>query len=290
VKPLAAHAQRLLLLLAAVLLIGSAAPARALQDAVPTPAKSDSTAAPAPAMTGKPSGKKPRAAKQARAPREKKPKQAKVPKAPPPPRVKKSSAASDSVAAAKLAQRAKKAKEPAKPYEERRKEDGIYAQGANWLSLRFGYAKRTGDVTGEGLVGYGMAYQHMITRRVAFEAGAAHDIVGHFNGELDEVVPFTGEFQRHFHWNTAVRPYLGLGGGFYLHKSYRTGTDYTTTTSGGPHLSIGFSSQLDPDHVIGLVVRVATIQGRTGVVNPTFGPEKANETIWTAKISWGLAY
>jgi len=42
--------------------------------------------------------------------------------------------------------------------------------------------------------------------------------------------------------------------------------------------------------VIGVIVRVASIQGRKGIVNPTFGEEKATETLWTAKIGWGLVY
>jgi len=183
-----------------------------------------------------------------------------------------------------------KQRPPAKSIEERQKEDGIYAGGSDWITLRFGYAKRTGDVAGNGLVGYGVGYQHMITKKVAFAAGAGHDVVGHFKNQLDVAVPFTGELQRHFKWNTAVRPYLGFGGGYYLRKYYRTGNDYNTTSTGGPHLSIGITSGLDLSHVIGFETRVAWLRGRTGVVNPTFGPGKDSETMWTAKLIWGLVY
>ena len=290
-NPLAATALRSTVFFAALLLVAPVS-ARALQDATPVPATAapDSTAASS--QSAKIPGKRVKAprTKKAKVPRVK---QAKAPRvkqarAPKTPRVRKTAAAPDSASAkpAKVAN----VREPEPSFAEQRKLDGIYAKRTNWMSLWFGYAKRTGDVTGEGLVGYGLAYQRMLSRRLAFEAGAAHDIVGHFGGELDEVVPFTAEFQRHFQWHTAVRPFIGVGGGFYLHKSYRTGSDYNTTTTGGPHFSVGFSSELDANHVIGFVVRVASIKGRPGIVNPTFGPDTASETIWTAKIGWGLAY
>ncbi len=183
-----------------------------------------------------------------------------------------------------------KVKPPQKSFEERKKEHGVHAAGSNWLSLRFGYAKRSGELSGQGLVGYGVAYQHMMTNKYAFAAGVGHDVVGHFGSQIDEAVPFTGEFQRHFRWQSAMRPYVGLGGGFYLRKQYRTGRDYTTTTTGGPHVSVGFISPLDDNHVIGFEARVARLRGSPGIVNPTFGPGEETETIWTAKLIWALVY
>lgn len=181
-------------------------------------------------------------------------------------------------------------KPPEKSFEEQQKEDGIYAKHSNWLTLRFGYAKRTGDLTGDGFVGYGVGYQHMITKKYAFAANVGHDVVGHFQNQLDEAFPFTGEFQRHFKWDTALRPFVGLGGGYYLRKSYRTGNDYNTAATGGAHLSLGFTSALDLHHVVGVEARVARLTGRPGVVNPTFGPGTDSETIWTVKLIWGLVY
>lgn len=181
-------------------------------------------------------------------------------------------------------------KPPQKSFDERKKEDGVHAAGSNWLSLRFGYAKRSGELSGQGLVGYGVAYQHMMTNKYAFAAGVGHDVVGHFGSQIDDAVPFTGEFQRHYRWKSAMRPYVGLGGGFYLRKQYRTGKDYTTTTTGGPHVSVGFNSPLDDNHAIGFEARVARLQGSPGIVNPAFGPGEETETIWTAKVIWALVY
>ena len=298
-------------------------PARSLaQGTAPTPAAADSTAPPTPpAPPGKPAKKakapkltkaeraaeaqaKKEARDQARAEKAARSKsksaadtsatkaahqpRAKAPKAPKAPKVA-AAAKSKPPKPPKLPQEPK-ARPAEKSMEEQRKEDGIYAKRSNWLTLRFGYAKRSGDLSGDGFVGYGVAYQHMMSKKYAFAAGVGHDVVGHFQNELDEAVPFTAEFQRHFKWNTSVRPYVGLGGGYYLRKKYRTAFEYNTAPTGGGHVSLGLTSALDPNHVIGFETRVAWLQGRKGIVNPTFGPGQDSETIWTAKISWGLVY
>lgn len=195
-------------------------------------------------------------------------------------------------AASKPAQPAKpaQAKAPEPPLEQQRKVDGVYTKHSNWLSFRFGYAKRSGDLNGDGYVGYGIGYTRMINSKYAFAAGVGHDVVGHFGPQLDIAVPFAAEFQRHYKWNSSIRPFVGIGGGYYFRKFYRTGTDYNTTTTGGPHFSFGFTSAIDAKHVIGLETRVARIQGREGITNPTFGPGTAHETIWTIKLSWALVY
>ncbi len=272
-------AMAFLAIMVTVALLLELTPALSRAQAEPKPADPAPTAE-RPVETGKKAKKAPKAPKTPKAPKQ--PKAEKVAKAALPTKAK--------AAKAPKAPKVAKVKQPEKSVEEQKKEDGVYAKGSNWLSFRFGYAKRTGDVNGDGLVGYGIGYTHMLSRRYAFGAGVGHDIVGHFGAQLDEAVPFTAEFQRYFKWNTSVRPYVGFGGGYYLRKTYRTGTDYGSSTTGGPHLSLGFTSALDANHVIGFEARVASIKGRAGVVNPTFGPEKDAETIWTAKISWALAY
>ena len=278
-----ANLRRVFAAVAAVVSLSVLIPALARAQAEPTPeSPAPDTTTVQPAAVGKPA-KKGKAPKTPKTPESAKSKPAAMTAA--------TDSASDS-AAAKPGKPAKapRIRAPEKSREEQKKEDGVYAKGSNWISLRFGYAKRTGDLNGDGLVGYGVGYQHMIDNRYAFAAGAGHDIVGHFAGRLDEAVPFTAEFQRHFNWKSSVRPFVGVGGGFYFRKAYRTGIDYTTTTTGGPHLSIGFTSALDDAHAIGFETRIARIQGRPGVVNTTFGPGEVTETIWTAKISWALVY
>jgi len=184
----------------------------------------------------------------------------------------------------------RKAKPPEKSYEDRRREDGVYAKGANWLSFRFGWAKRAEDLAGSGLVGYGVGYQRMMSKKYAFSARIDHDVVGHYGNDVDISVPFTGEFQRHFLLKSAARPYLGIGGGYYYRKAYRTGTEYTTTATNGVHLSMGLISPVSDRHVVGFDVRMAFVDGREGIHNPTFGPSQPTETLWSAKVCWALVY
>ena len=233
--------------------------------AQPAPSAAPQSATPAPSSTSTTSGKSGKSSgKSASAPKASKPK---APKA---------------AAAAAVA--------PGKSYEERRKEDGVYAKGANWIGLRFGYANRTGETSGDGFIGYGASYTRMLSNKYAFSAGINHDIVGHFADQIDVSVPFTGEFQRFIKMGSEMRAYVGLGGGYYFRKFYRTGTEYNTTTTGGGHVSIGLTSQLDDKHVVGFETRVAWLQGRPGVTNPTFGTATDTETIWTAKLTWALVY
>jgi len=150
--------------------------------------------------------------------------------------------------------------------------------------------RRTGELSGDGFIGYGISYTRMLSKKYAFAAGINHDIVGHFADQIDVSVPFTGEFQRVFKTGADMRSYVGLGGGYYFRKFYRTGTEYNTTAAGGAHVSIGLASQLDDKHVVGFDTRVAWVQGRPGITNPTFGPGTDTETIWTAKLTWALVY
>lgn len=188
------------------------------------------------------------------------------------------------------AEKPAKPKPVIKPYAERRAEDGIYAQGANWLSLRLGYAKRVGENSGQGLVGYGMAWQHMLTKKYAFAAGAGHDVVGHFSSHVDISVPFTAELQKHFLWKSSARPYIGLGGGYYFRKNYRTGSQYDTHTASGAHVSLGFISPVGDRHAIGLEARAARLKVPFGTTNPTFASNEDGETLWTVKGIWALVY
>jgi hypothetical protein len=245
------------------------------------PAAADTTAkpaaAPAPAagVQGAPASPAPTSTATGKSGKTAKPPKTSKPKAP------KAAAAGAAAGAA--------AKQPDPAYLERRKVDGVYAKGSSWLGLRFGYANRTGDLSGDGYVGYGISWTRMLAKQYAFAAGIDHDIVGHFASQTDISVPFTGEFQRVFK-GKEMRPYVGVGGGFYFRKFYRTAHEYNTTTTGGAHVSVGLTSQLDDKHVVGFETRVAWLQGRPGVVNPTFGAGEDTETIWTAKLSWALSY
>ncbi len=191
---------------------------------------------------------------------------------------------------AKPPRAAKPPRPPEKSLEEQRAEDGPWAKHSNWLSFRAGYAKATGENAGDGLVGYGMAYQHMIDRQWGFGFAVQHDLVGHLGPGYEISVPFTLEINRHFKWNTSIRPYVGLGGGYFFHKFYRTAPDDTGAPSAGGYVNVGANLPLSERHVLGLDTRVAFVGGRDGVVNPVFGPEKSSRTLWSVKLNYALVY
>ena len=177
-----------------------------------------------------------------------------------------------------------------KSYAELRAIDGPWAKRANWISFGAGYAKAKTKTAGDGLVGYGISYDRMLTNKWSLGASVNHDLVGHYYRATEVVVPFTVDVTRHLKWKTALRPYVGLGAGYYFHKYYRTEYDYTGAPGAGWHLSIGANLPLDDRHVLGLDTRVSSFAGRDGVSNPVFGPEEANETTWTVKLNWALVY
>ena len=184
----------------------------------------------------------------------------------------------------------KKTKPAEKSWEEQKKADGVWAKRTNWLSFGAGYAKRTGDISGDGLGGYGIGYRHMMSRKYSFDAAISHDILGHLGAHYDIAVPFTVGLTRHFKWNTPLRPFFGMGGGYYYRKMYRTPPDYNSAPVSGFYAAVGANSPLESGHVLGFETRMSIVDGRDGVVNPVFGPAGKSETLWTIKLNWALAY
>lgn len=189
----------------------------------------------------------------------------------------------------KPAKAPKGSKPPEKSSEEQRAEYGPWASNTNWLSFRAGYARATSHSAPAGLGGYGMAYQHMITPHWGFGASFQHDILGQLNHSFEISAPFTAEFTRHFNWHTAAHPYLGLGGGYYFHKYYRTGGDSGSPGSGW-YVNGGFNMPIDGRHLLGFDARMSFVSTSNGTANPVFGVEKASETLWSAKLNWTMAY
>ena len=200
------------------------------------------------------------------------------------------SAPSSKPAAPAKAAKVRAPRPPEKSYAERRAIDGPWAKGANWIGFRAGYAKATGENAGGGIAGYGLAYQHMMSNQWAIGATVQHDLVSHLTHSYEVSVPFTLELTRHFKWNTAIRPYVGAGGGYFFHKYYRTGRDYTGAPGSGACLNFGANLPVDDRHALGLDARVAFVAGHTGTVNPVFGAETATETLWSVKLNWALVY
>jgi hypothetical protein len=219
------------------------------------------------------------------------------PKAPKPEKPKKAKKSETVTAAApkgpkpEAAPRVAKVRPPEKSYAERRAEDGPWAKGANWLVFGAGYARAGGQDAGDGLGGYGIGYEHMLSNKWSFGARIHHDVLGHLGKSYEVAVPFTAEFVRHYKWKTVMRPFLGLGGGYYFHKYYRTGADYTGAPGSGYHVTLGTDLPIDDRHLLGLETRIGIVKGRGDqVVNPVFGPEANSLTIWSVKLNWALVY
>ena len=176
-----------------------------------------------------------------------------------------------------------------KSYSDRRVLDGPWTEDANWLSFMAGYARAGGANAGDAMGGYGLGFTHMITTKWSFGAQIRHELLGHLGNSIEMSVPMTAEFARHFKWKTVVRPYLGVGGGYYFHKYYRTDSDYTGSPGGGWHMSTGANLPIDDRHVLGLDARVGFVSGRgDNVVNPVFGPEADTMKQWSIKLVWAL--
>ena len=202
-------------------------------------------------------------------------------------------AATADTSKAKAAAKPAKPAKPSKPklsLEEDRKLNGPWTRGTNWISLRAGYAKLTTETAGDGFVGYGVAFQHNMTSKYGFVAAVHHEILGTQYNAKEISVPMTVGFVRHLNWKTAVRPYLGIGAGYYFHKYYRTGDDYGGSPASGWYLNGGWNLPLDQRRLLGMDARVSLVDGRGGVVNPVFGEENETETQWSVKLNWSMAY
>jgi hypothetical protein len=194
------------------------------------------------------------------------------------------------VAKTKKVKGAKAPKAPEKSLEEQRAEDGLWTKHTNWLSLRAGYAKATGDFAGDGVAGYGIAFQHMLTNRMAIGGAVHHEWLGHLGPASEIAVPFTLELTRHFRWSNTMRPYAGFGAGYYFHKYYRTAGDYTGSPGTGYHVVFGGNVPVDDHHLIGLDARMSFLSTTKDAVNPVFGTSKGTEVLWSIKLNYAFAY
>ncbi len=195
----------------------------------------------------------------------------------------------DAKASADSAKAAREIKPVEKSFEEQKKEDGLWVKRGNWIGVRAGYANRGGGNSGDGLFGYGVSFQRMLTRHHSINASVQHDVVGHLGNSYEYDIPMTLEFQRHYRMSSQLRPFIGLGGGYHWRKFYRTPADYGGAPVSGWHFSLGANTPLDDRHVLGFETRVAIVPGR-GTVNPVFGLDDTQSTLWSAKLTWAIGY
>jgi hypothetical protein len=162
--------------------------------------------------------------------------------------------------------------------------DDPWSQDANWVSVRFGYAKSAADLAPDGAVGYGFGFTHFIQNGVAWSAAVQHDLLGRYGDAAEVEVPFTVEFTKHMKWSESTRPYLGLGWGAFFHKTYRTGADESGFRQ-GIYIASGANAAIDRSSLIGFDLRIVVEQD-TRSVNPTFPNRNASGGVWSAKLSY----
>jgi hypothetical protein len=193
----------------------------------------------------------------------------------------------------------------------------ILKRGSQWMSVRAGYAKASGDAAPNGLVGGGFGYRRFVLDRWSVGAFAHYELLGRFGGAAEIAVPLTLEVMRHSRWGAAVYPYAGIGAGAFYHKRYRTGADVSGFTP-GRYLACGMHIPVSKQGLLGLDVRMATVDQLDA--NPAFsgpaggrskiddllvdlrGPsrpvmpllfaetESKTRTLWSVKLDYSITY
>jgi outer membrane protein W len=161
--------------------------------------------------------------------------------------------------------------------------------GAQWLSVRFGYAKAQGHFTPNGGVGYGFGYSRMVSKRLSMGMSFEHDLLGKFAGSALIEMPLAVEALWHFHMRSAFVPYTGMGIGGAYRKTYRTGADESSIQ---PLYfgSLGVNVPVGIHHVFGLDTRLAGVSSDREGSDPVFGFEKARSVHWGVKVNYALTY
>jgi hypothetical protein len=153
----------------------------------------------------------------------------------------------------------------------------ILKRGSQWMAVRAGYAKVTGDLAPNGLVGGGFGYRRFVLDKWSVGGFAHYDVLGRLGGAAEISVPLTIEVARHSCWGAAVYPYAGFGAGVFYQKRYRTGADVSGFTP-GRYLTCGVHVPVRKQGLLGLDVRMASVDKLDA--NPVFaGPSASRSKI-----------
>jgi len=167
--------------------------------------------------------------------------------------------------------------------------DSAWNPGAQWMSLRFGYARERGTFSPNGNVGYGMGYSRMVSKRLSLGANVQHDLLGKFSGSALVAVPFTVEALWHFKWNTSLVPYAGAGLAAVYRKTYRTGAD-ASSVEPGYGLTVGANMPIDKSHLLGLDVRMSSVANNGWSHDPVFLHRRPANPLLSIKLNYSLTY
>jgi hypothetical protein len=153
----------------------------------------------------------------------------------------------------------------------------ILKRGSQWMSVRAGYAKVSGDAAPNGLAGGGFGYRRFVLDKWSVGGFAHYELLGRLGDAAEIAVPITLEVVRHSRWGAAVYPYAGIGAGAFYHKRYRTGADESGFTP-GRYLTGGMHIPVRKQGMLGFDVRMATVDQLDA--NPAFsGPDGSRAKI-----------
>lgn len=186
--------------------------------------------------------------------------------------------------AAKAAKRAERAEKQAVIDAADGEANSPWQRGANWMSVRFGYAKSAADGHANGDIGGGFGYQHFMNRHWAAGIHANADLLGRFQGASEISIPLTVELTRHIHWKTGMNPYLGAGAGAFYYKTYRTGADYSIVRP-GMYVTGGFNMPIADRSLIGVDARMQWSNDAASD-NPIFPDAGPSVMHWSVKLNY----
>jgi Outer membrane protein beta-barrel domain len=164
-----------------------------------------------------------------------------------------------------------------------------WAKGAQWMSIRAGASRNSGDQAYDGGAGYGFGYSRMLNKRWAIGFYAHHELLSKSGGAAEMEFPFTAELVRHFRLSPDLRPYFGIGGGGFNYRTFRSGDDRIRPAT-GYYVVGGANTPLDPHQLLGLDVRFVRLNGKEDLVNPTFGRQKSTFYSLGIKLNWSFVY
>jgi hypothetical protein len=185
-----------------------------------------------------------------------------------------------------------------------------WTKGAQWMSVRAGYAKISAQDAPDGLAGYGFGYARFVMTRWAVGGYIHQELLGRFGHATAIEVPLTIEVVRHTRWGSAMHPYVGVGAGAFYYKYYRTGEDVAGFRP-GRYITLGFTSPVAHRNLLGVDIRLASIdklrdnrvfagsETNNPTINDAFaqplsvlgtGFDSGGELHWSVKLNYAFAY
>ena len=167
--------------------------------------------------------------------------------------------------------------------------DSPWQKGAQWTTFRFGYAKSLEGGAPNGMAGLGFGFSRMMSNRVSLGLFVHYELLGKFGDAAQIEIPVTAEYAYVIKWNTALRPYVGVGLGAFYHKDYKTGADRSDLLP-ATLFKFGADTPLDQHNVLGVDARIAWVGNDDETVDPVFGKAHPASERWSVKLCYSRVF